>query len=43
MTTQTAATRPARPAASPTADDRRGVRLPQGADSQLFGGWGVRF
>ncbi len=23
--------------------DRRGVRLPAGADSTLFGGWGVRF
>lgn len=23
--------------------DRRGVRLPQGIDSKLFGGWGVRF
>jgi hypothetical protein len=25
------------------AGDRRGVRLPAGADSKLFGGWGVRF
>jgi len=23
--------------------DRRGVRLPPGADSALFSGWGVRF
>jgi hypothetical protein len=28
----------------PGADrDRRAVRLPVGADSKLFGGWGVRF
>ena len=23
--------------------ESRGVRLPAGADSKLFGGWGVRF
>ncbi len=22
---------------------RRGVRLPAGTDSKLFGGWGIRF
>jgi hypothetical protein len=28
----------------PNADgDRRGIRLPAGADSKLFGGWGIRF
>ncbi len=28
----------------PVADrEHRGVRLPTGADSKLFGGWGVRF
>jgi hypothetical protein len=33
-----------RPIAAPVAEaDRRGVRLPAGADSKLFGGWGVRF
>jgi hypothetical protein len=33
--------RPARPVAPEI--EHRGVRLPTGADSRLFGGWGVRF
>jgi hypothetical protein len=35
--------RPVRLPAPEPAGDRRGVRLPAGADSKLFGGWGVRF
>jgi len=37
------AARPIRVPQAEPAGDRRGVRLPPGADSKLFGGWGVRF
>jgi hypothetical protein len=37
------APRLARPVAPAANSDRRAVRLPVGADSKLFGGWGVRF
>jgi hypothetical protein len=43
MQIQTAAARPVRPVPPVFESDRRGVRLPAGADSRLFGGWGVRF
>jgi len=33
--------RPTHPVAPET--EHRGVRIPVGADSRLFGGWGVRF
>jgi hypothetical protein len=35
--------RPVRVLVPEPAGDRRGVRFPPGADSKLFGGWGVRF
>jgi hypothetical protein len=31
------------PSAPTQPRETRGVRLPTGADSKLFGGWGVRF
>ncbi len=43
MLFQTTARPIRRPAPAALETDRRGVRLPQGADTKLFGGWGVRF
>jgi len=37
------AARPIRRPASLPQTDARGVRVPTGADSSLFGGWGIRF
>lgn len=42
MTSLDPAVRVRRPVQPPDTD-RRNVRLPVGADSKLFGGWGVRF
>jgi hypothetical protein len=43
MELQTSAPRPVR-RPFPAADrEHRAVRLPAGADSKLFGGWGIRF
>jgi hypothetical protein len=36
-------TRPGRVQGPEPVGGRRGVRRPPGADSKLFGGWGVRF
>jgi len=43
MAEPTVAARPVRLPVPEPASDRRAVRLPLGADSKLFGGWGVRF
>ncbi len=43
MELQTIAARPVRLPLAVADRDRRAVRLPVGADSKLFGGWGVRF
>jgi hypothetical protein len=43
METKNLAIRPVRRPQPDLDTYRRGVRLPIGADSKLFGGWGVRF
>jgi hypothetical protein len=43
MTTQMPTARPVRRPAPIPAAEHHVVRLPAGADSRLFGGWGVRF